>query len=331
MSGFFQPMRERNPFWLGIAATGIIVLLVLVTLGFGALGLGQARYSAEFAQSGELRAGNTVRVAGMDVGQVTDTKLEGDHVLVSFRIDGGIQVGDDSTAAIKLATLLGSRYLELNPAGTDALPHNRIPLTHTSVPYDLQQLLQTGTPLIEDLDSEKLKNALRAISNNLRGDGPRISAALDGLSRLSAVVVARKDQIAHLITNTGAVATLVNQRSDQLFSLMGQSNTLLRELLHRRDAIRGLLTDLASLTDQLRKTIGENQSQIGPLLDNAKELTDVLRGQDDSVDRALELIAPASRYLNNSIGNGPYLDAYSPYSILPDNAYCLIGIAQGCH
>lgn len=330
MSPLFRPLRERNPFWLGVVAAAVIVLLVLGTLSFGALGLGQARYAAEFAQSGDLRVGDPVRVAGMDIGEVTKAGLEGDHVLIAFRIQRDIKVGADSTASIKLATLLGGRYLELTPAGGGELPHDRIVLAHTSVPYDLQTVIQKGTPLLEDLDSSKLRAALASVSNNLRGDGPKVSAALDGLSRLSAVVVSRRDQVAQLITNADAVTTLVNQRSDKLFALMGQSDSLLRELLHRRDVIRGTLTDLRSLTDELRKTISENNSQVGSLLDNARELTEVLRKQDDSVDRALELIAPASRYLNNAFGNGPYADVYLPYSLVPDNLLCAVHAVSGC-
>jgi phospholipid/cholesterol/gamma-HCH transport system substrate-binding protein len=91
-----------------------------------------------------------------------------------------------------------------------------------------------------------------------------------------------------------------------------------------------MLNDLASLTGELRKTIDENQSQVGSLLDNARELTEVLRKQDDSVDRALELIAPAARYTNNAVGNGPYVDVYLPYSIVPDNILCLLGLVKGC-
>ena len=330
MSPLFKPLRARNPFWLGIVAAGVIVVLVLGALGFGTLGLGQARYAAEFAHSGDLRVGDPVRVAGMDIGAVTQEKIESDHVLVSFRIDRDVELGGDTRATIKLATLLGGRYLELTPAGTGELSRSRIPLAHTAVPYDLQTVIQTGTPLLEELDPAKLQAALRAVSNNLRGEGPRISAALDGLSRLSAVVVARRDQVAHLITSADTVTQLVNQRSDRLFALMGQSDQLLRELLRRREVIRGMLNDLASLTSELRKTIDENQSQVGSLLDNARELTEVLRKQDDSVDRALELIAPAGRYLDNAFGNGPYLEAYLPYSILPDNVLCRVGAVKGC-
>lgn len=325
-----RPLTERNPLWLGVLATAVVVVLILVTLGFGSLGLGQSRYVAEFAQAGDLRPGDPVRVAGMDIGEVTATGLEGDHVLVSFRVQHGVAVGADSTAAIKLATLLGGRYLELSPSGPGSPPHDRIPLAHTSVPYDLQSVIQNGTPLVEQLDPAKLDAALHSVAGTLRGDGPRIGAALDGLSRVSDVVLRRRDQIAHLLTSADQVTQLVNERGDRLYELMGQSDELLRELLRRRDVIHGTLTDLASLTDQLRGAISENRSRIGPLLDHARELTDLLRQQDDAVDRALQLLAPSGRYLNNAVGNGPYFEVYLPYSLVPDNVLCRVHAATGC-
>lgn len=324
------PLNERNPFWLGVVAVAVVAALVLGTIGFGALGLGQHRYVAEFAQAGDLRTGDEVRVAGMSVGKVTGAELEGDHVLVRFRVDRDVALGPDTEASIKLSTLLGGRYLELRPSGGGELNDSRIPLAHTAVPYDLQKVLQTGTPLLEDLDGAKFRQALHAVATTLRGDGPKISAALDGLSRASDVVSTRRDQIAHLITSADAVTDLVDHRSDQLFALLGQSDTLLRELVRRQDLVRGVLGDLADFTGQLRKTLAENDSQVGPLLDNAKDLTDVLREEDKAVDRALQLLAPAGRYLDNMVGNGPYLEAYLPYSIVPDNVLCRAGAVKGC-
>lgn len=323
-------LRDRNPFWLGVGAVITLAALVLVTR-FGELGLGQSRYAGEFVNTGELRPGDPVRVAGLDIGQVTAAALEGDHVLVSFRINRDVRLGRDTTAMIKMATLLGGRYLELDPAGAGELPGHRIVLAHTSVPWDLATVIQKGTPPLEQLDPVRLQRALRAVADSLRGEGPKVSAALDGLSRLSAVVVARRDQLAHLITSADTVTQLVNQRGGQIYALLGQSDQLLRELLRRREVIRGLLTDLASLTGQLRQALAENQSEIRPLLDNATQLTAVLRQQDDDVDRALELLAPAGRYLNNALGNGPYLEAYLPDSVVPDNVVCLLGLARGCH
>src|SRR5581483_12087496 len=157
------------------------------------------------------------------------------------------------------------------------------------------------TPLLEDLDGAKFRQALHTVATTLRGDGPKISAALDGLTRASAVVSTRRDQIAHLIDSTDAVTALIDQRSDQLFALLGQSDALLAELTRRRDLVRGVLEDLAGFTRELRRTVADNDSQVGPLLDNAKELTGVLRAEDDAVDRALQLLAPAGRYLDNAL------------------------------
>jgi phospholipid/cholesterol/gamma-HCH transport system substrate-binding protein len=323
-------LDERNPFRVGVVAAAVLAALVLATLGFGELGLGQHRYVAEFAQAGDLRPGDEVRVAGMPVGEVTGTGLEGDHVAVRFRVQRDVALGDDTQASIKLATLLGGRYLELRPAGSGELPHGRIPLAHTQVPYDLQKVLQTGTPLLEDLNGESFRTALHTVAGTLRGDGPKIAAALDGLSRMSAVVSSRRDQIARLIDGADRVADLVNQRGDRLYGLLGRSDELLAQLNRRRDLIRDVLTDLAGATGQLRKALAENDSQVGPLLDNAEELTKVLKAEDESLDRALQLLAPAGRYLNNALGNGPYLEVYLPYSILPDNVLCLARAVEGC-
>jgi phospholipid/cholesterol/gamma-HCH transport system substrate-binding protein len=323
-------LSERNPFTVGLVAAVVIVVAVLATLSFGALGLGQHRYTAEFAQSGDLRVGDEVRVAGLEVGEVTGVGLEGDHVLARFRVRRDVPLGADTGASIKLTTLLGGRYLELRPAGAGELPGDRIPLSHTQVPYDLQKVLQTGTPLLEDLNGTAFRDALRVTAGTFRGDGPKIAAALDGLSRMSKVIENRRDQITHLIDGAGQVTELVDRRGERLFGLLDRSDTLLAELTRRRELIRSVLTDLAGVTGQLRRTLAENESQIGPLLDNAKELTELLEQEDESVDRALELLAPAGRYLTNALGNGPYLELYLPYSIIPDNVLCRAGAVDGC-
>ena len=330
MKRLIRPLREYDPFLLGLLASAVIALVVVGTLLYGLLGLGKAAYVAEFQQTGEIANGNEVRVAGMRVGEVTGVGLEGDHVLVKFRVDHDVRLGPTTSASIKLATLLGTRYLELTPSGSGSLPGGRIPIAHTTVPYNLQDVLQKGTPLFDQIDANTLRKSLGATAATLRGQGPQIGAALDGMSRLSGVILKRKDQIAQLIGNLDTVTRQVDGRSDQIFDLMGQSNTLLASLLHRQETIKGLIGDAASVTERLHDLIKTNKPEIGPLLDNTNQLTSLLRSQDDAVDRALQLIAPAGRYLTNAAGTGPYIDVYLPYSLLPDNLLCLAHAISGC-
>lgn len=274
--------------------------------------------------------GDDVRVYGISVGEVTSRELEADHVLVSFRVDRKVRLREATEASIKLISLLGGRYLDLRPSGSDDLLDDRIPLAHTSVPYDLQKLLQTGTPFAEDLDPVAFRDSLRAFAGTFRGTGPEIGAALGGLSRVSDVITTRRDQIAHLIGSADAVTQLLDQRSTQLFALLGQSDTLVKELVRRREVLRGVLTALAGFTDQLRGALADNQERIGPLLRDAADLTDVLKDQDGAVDRALELLAPAARYANNAVGNGPYIEGDAPFATVPDNFLCQSRAVSGC-
>ena len=43
-------------------------------------------YSAEFSEAAGLKPGNEVRIAGVKVGKVTSVDLDGDRVLVDFKV-----------------------------------------------------------------------------------------------------------------------------------------------------------------------------------------------------------------------------------------------------
>ena len=53
---------------------------------------------------------------------MTGTRLDGDQVVVTMKIKHSVALGADTRAAIKLTTLLGSRYVELRPADREACP-----------------------------------------------------------------------------------------------------------------------------------------------------------------------------------------------------------------
>jgi phospholipid/cholesterol/gamma-HCH transport system substrate-binding protein len=323
-------LKDRNPLLVGLIGAGVIAALVAGSVAFGSLGLGDASYSAEFAQAAGLRTGDEVRVAGMGVGEVTSTRLDGDRVLVTFHTTTDVKLGATTHAAIKLATLLGGRYLELQPAGSGTLPDDRIPLVNTSVPFDLQNLVQTGTPAVEQLDGAKLRESLKVLADDFRGTPDTARKALDGLSRLSDVVTQRQDQISKLISSADSVTKMLDDNKAQLFTLMGQADGLLKKLLDRRQLITNILSDFKSLTQQLQGLLSDNRPQLEPLLKNVGGITDLLQRNNQAVGQALQLLAPAGRYLANSVGDGGYLGIYLPYAILPDNLLCAAGAVKGC-
>ena len=60
----------------------------------------------QFDEAAGVQAGNEVRVAGVRVGEVTEVKLNGDHVLMKLRV-ADTWIGDRTQATIQIKTVLG--------------------------------------------------------------------------------------------------------------------------------------------------------------------------------------------------------------------------------
>ncbi len=148
-----------------IAVVMLVVGALFVPSG---LALGRATYYAELKQAGGLKPGDEVRVAGVGVGQVKSMEVRDARVRVTFRISGDVELGKDSEAAVKIATLLGNHYLDLRPRGAGPLPDRTIALANTTVPFEVQDIIEAGGPALEELDGTKLQAALGVLSDDFR-------------------------------------------------------------------------------------------------------------------------------------------------------------------
>ena len=74
---------------------------------------------ARFSNTGELKIGAPVKIAGVKVGEVANVVLDPQtfDALVDLRLAGGTEIPADSSAAIYTSGLLGERYVGLAPGG----------------------------------------------------------------------------------------------------------------------------------------------------------------------------------------------------------------------
>ncbi|WP_170301680.1 MCE family protein [Saccharopolyspora hirsuta] len=304
-----KPLRERNQAVVGLLT---VVLLVLVTGGaFFAKDLpvlGGRTYQAYFTESAGLAAGNDVRIAGIRSGEVTDVSLEGNRVLVSFRVDDA-EIGDRSRAGIEIKTLLGEKFLALQPEGEQELSEP-IPVQRTAAPFDIPDALDQLTRTADQVDSQQLAQSFRVLADTFRGAPEHFGEAVDGLSALSQSISSRDQQLAELLRNTSGVSEIVANRDEQVQRLIADGNLLLTELQQRRNAISSLLSGTQKLADELRGLVADNQAQLRPTLDQLTQLTEMLQRNQDNLGRTIEAMAPYVRGFNNTVGNGRWFDGY---------------------
>lgn len=76
--------------------------------------------NARFNRTDGLLVGDKVRMAGMDIGRVMAAKLD-EHFKAVLTLDvmDGIHIPDDSSASIVSSGLMGTKYIEIEPGGSE--------------------------------------------------------------------------------------------------------------------------------------------------------------------------------------------------------------------
>lgn len=314
-----KSFRERRPGPIGVIGTVVLLgLAALVYFWPDLPGISGTTYEAEFSEAAGLRQDDEVRVAGIKVGEVTDVELDVDRVLVTFRVED-TWVGDNTTAAIKIKTLLGRKFLALHPTGAqDQDPDVRIGLDRTATPYDVTQAFEGLANTAGAIDTDLLAESFRTISDTFSDSPAHVKSALDGLTALSRTISSRDDQLAELLSNTRKITTTLAGTNEEFDKLLDDGELLLTELSNRREAIHDLLTGTTDLAKQLSGLVADNQEQLSPALEQLDVVTDVLTKYGDKLDRSLKLAGPYFRVINNATGSGRWIDSYI-CGLVPEN------------
>lgn len=318
-----KALSSRNPFRVGLLALAAAVALGLAVVLLSVIPFGKHTYTAVLAQSAGLRPQEDVLVHGVRVGEVRSVDLAGRSVRVRFTVADGVALGDQSTAAVKVATLLGTHSLAVVPRGSGTLPDDTIPLSRTTVPFNLQDVLDRGTHRLEQLDSAKLARLLSVMADQLAPSTAEIGPALAGVVRLSDVVTRRSGQIGDLLTAANSVTSQLSSSTGDIVALMKQANLVVSEVTARRAAIHDLLREATRLARNVDAIVGQTRADVQPALRALDGALTELNRQDGTLRRVLRTMAPSVRYLANAGGNAPYVDLYAhPPLLPPDDASC---------
>jgi phospholipid/cholesterol/gamma-HCH transport system substrate-binding protein len=316
------PFRERNPVPIGAAGLAVLGLLILLAFNVAAipfLGGGPA-YSAAFSEAGGLAEGDDVRVAGVKVGQVSGVDLDGDHVRVDFRITEDAAFGTETGASIRLKTLLGEKYVSLEPAGDGQMgPGSEIPIDRTVSVYDVVTAFSDLTEVNEGIDTDLLAQQLDVMATEFRDTPEEVQASLDGLSRLSQTIASRDAELAQLLASSREVTAVLAGRDAELELLVDDANLLLIELDRRREDIARLFDATARLAAQITELVRENRAELRPTLEQLQQVLAVLQQNKADLEAGIELMAPFTRVFANTLGTGPWFDTYVQNLIPPPN------------
>lgn len=316
-----RPFRERNPFLVG----GISVLALTIAMLF-ALSLNRLTFltgvylaEAEFADASGLTPENEVRVAGLKVGKVRSVDLDEDRVLVTFEVKRNIRLGRDSTAEIKLKTLLGAKFLSVTPRGGAPFvgDDRRIPLERTTIPFEVYQVTNESVDKLGRLDATALNDALRELARLTEDPNGNFGRAFDGLAKATEALSETDAELQSLLEATDTVTAALAGRSQELARIIDAGADLLGALQARRQGLKDFVRGTDRVALQLSRLIRENRSSLDPLLANLHTTLEAVAANVANLEETVRILGPDSESFARAFQQGTWAETFTESLLVP--------------
>ena len=131
-------------------AVGFFVLIGILCFGYLSIKLGRLEFfgkgryivHAEFVKAGGIKPGAVVEIAGVEVGKVKSVMLDKNYqATISLLIRKDVKIQEDAIASIKTKGLIGEKYVEIAPGGSDKLIPDGGKIKETESAIDIEELI----------------------------------------------------------------------------------------------------------------------------------------------------------------------------------------------
>lgn len=302
---FNEGIYHRPPTGPSFFVVGVFTAIVLVILSYFAfvkeLPFGNPyTVTATFQNAATLRETAPVRIAGVNVGEVTDISLDGEMAKVTFTVDeDGRPLHTDAEVTIRPRLFLeGNFFLDLQPGspGAPVLEEDgEIPVTRTQTAVQLDEVLTT----LQQPDRRNLSALLDGYGSALAdeptaeedvGQDPDVQgeSAAESLndsfdyggtagktsSQVSEAFLGENPgDLAALIDDTGIVFSKLASRESELSALIANFSITAGALADEADSLSETVAELAPTLEQARPSLAKFNEVLPPLRAFARELT----------------------------------------------------------
>ncbi|MGO9612128.1 MAG: outer membrane lipid asymmetry maintenance protein MlaD [Dissulfurispiraceae bacterium] len=131
-------------------AVGFFLLIGILCLGYISIKLGRLEviggnmYTvyAAFEKIGGMKSGAVVEIAGVEVGKVKSVRLDQRYeAVVGLTIQQGIKVQEDAIASVKTKGLIGEKYIQITPGGSEKFIADGGKIRETESALDIEELI----------------------------------------------------------------------------------------------------------------------------------------------------------------------------------------------
>ena len=218
----------------------------------------QIKVELSNAQAVQPGQGQTVRVAGVEVGRIADVQLEDGIAVVSLDIEKEYEnlIRRDATALLRPKTALKDMFLEVNPGSGEPVPEGgRIQVANSLPDIDPDEVyaaLDADTRPYLKLLVAGAGKGLRDRGDDLREVFRRFEPIHRDLARVTKASAKRRRALKELIHDYGLLMTELGKRPQDLRRLVTASRSVFDALANEDDRDLRLGGTAAGVAARLR-------------------------------------------------------------------------------
>lgn len=265
---------------LGALVLGVVGLFLWLSFAVGGIGPRDAsRYVLLFDSALGLHEDNAVAVAGVKVGTVAEIGIEGRKARVVVAIDPKVALHADARAAVRARSLLGEKYVDLDPGAAPA------------------PALEPGATLAENVPTVEIDEVIRSVSAlvaSLNVIAPPLAAAVTRLDQMLKNTDGERvsQELAQTVTDAGR---LIREANELFADTSGDIRVLVRMA---RDKGPGIFDGVANASRRIDEmlsgidpaAIARGAERVAPTMDNVGEASEDLRLAMSDIRNASERI-----------------------------------------
>ncbi len=246
--------------------------------------------------------GQTIRVAGVRIGDVSKVELENGHGVVTFEIERKfLPIYKDATILMRPTTGLKDMFFDMDPGSESAGEYEEgatVPVANTAPDVNLDEILA-------GLDSDTqayLKLLIVGAGEGLKGRDEDLGRLLGGLgpinrdlAKLNSEVAKRKENLARLIHNFNLLTTTVGRSEQDLTALVSASNGALGAIAEQDPNVQRAVSLLPGTLQQATQTLEDTAklaAVLGPAFDELRPFARNLEPLNASTKSLAESATP---------------------------------------
>jgi phospholipid/cholesterol/gamma-HCH transport system substrate-binding protein len=275
----------------------------------------------ETAQAVVPGQGQTIRVAGVRIGDVQDVEVENGVGVVTFAIDREfLPIYRDATILMRPTTGLKDMFFDMDPGTADAGEYEEgdtVAVANTAPDVNLDEILaaldsdtQAYLRLLLVGAGQGLNERDRELGKLLGSVGP----INKDLARLNRLVASRKENLSRLIHNLNVLTNRIGQNGSDLSELVVTSQAALGAIAEQDPNVQRAVRLLPGTLSQARSTLEETARFAELLGPTFNDLRPFARRLDEVNASTSELAREATPALRDQVR--PFVRAARPP--LPD-------------